>query len=134
MQWSQAQKRFELLLAPSLKNRLKVHICEYRNTSGFDLGRGWLTFDGEEIVSVMIPSFYSKNFPFRIDTLNFAEAIIKYINLDIQEIKKSPDELINAFMFLDRRIGKRFIKNITLSSLHPFVRITYLLRSEVEKI
>ena len=134
MQWSQAQKRFELLVAPSLKNRLKVHITEYRNTSGFDLGRGWLTLDGDEIVSVMIPSFYSKNFFFRTDTLNFEEAIIKYINLNIQEIKKSQDELINGFMFLDRRIGKRFIKNINLNSLHPFARVTYLLRREVERI
>ena len=134
MQWSKAQKKFELLLAPSLKNRLKVHITEYRNTSGFDLGRGWLTLNGDEIVSVMIPSFYSKNFYFRTNTLNFGEAIIEYVNLNIQEIKKSQDELINGFIFLDRRIGKRYIKNINLSSLHPFARVTYLLRCEVERI
>lgn len=133
MQWSQAQKRFELLLAPCLQNRIKVHITEYRNTSGFDIGRGWLTLDGNEIVSVMIPSFYSNNFTFRTDTLNFGEAIVEYVNLNIQEIEKSQDELINGFMFLDRRIGKRFIRNINLSSLHPFAKVTYLLRCEVEK-
>ncbi len=44
-----------------------------------------------------------------IAILNFGEAIIKYVNLNIQEIKKSRDELINGFMFLDRRIGKRFM-------------------------
>ena len=133
MQWSLAKKRFELLLAPSLQNRLKIHITEYRNTSGFDIGRGWITLDGNEIVSVIIPSFYSKNFSFRTDTFNFGEAIIEYVNLNIQEIKKSQDELINGFIFLDRRIGKRFIKNINLNSIHPFARVTYLLRCEVEK-
>ena len=134
MQWSQAQKRFELLLAPSFKNKLKVHITKYRDTLGFDIGRGWLTFDGDEIVSVMIPSFYSKNFSFPADTLNFGEAIIEYVNLNIQDIKKSQDKLINGFMFLDRRIGKKFIKNVDLNQLHPFAKATCLLRCEVEKV
>ncbi|MGL5079195.1 MAG: hypothetical protein ACRDBG_25625, partial [Waterburya sp.] len=65
MQWSQVKKKFESLLASCLQNRLKVHITKYRDTSNFDLGKGWITLDGKEVVSVMIPSFYSNNFLFR---------------------------------------------------------------------
>ena len=62
--WSKAKRKFQQLLETSLQNRLDINITEYRNTSGFDIGRGWITFDGNEIVSIMIPSFYSKNFWF----------------------------------------------------------------------
>lgn len=134
MQWSQAKKRFESLLALSLKDRLKIYITKYRDTSGFDIGRGWITFDGNEIISVMIPSFYSNNFSFRTETLNFGEAIIEYANMNIQEIKESQDELINGFMFFDKRIGKRFIKGIDINCLHSFARVTYSLRCKSEKI
>ena len=134
MQWSKAKKRFRLLLASSLQNRLDVHITEYRNTSGFDIERGWITFDGNEIVSIMIPSFYSKNFYFRTDTLDFGKAIVTYVNMCIEGIKKSEDELINGFMFLDKRVGKRFIKNIKPDSLHSFARKMYCLRYQLDII
>lgn len=80
MQWSKAKKRFQLLLASSLQNRLNINITEYRETSGFDIGRGWITLDNKEVVSIMIPSFYSKNF-FRTNTLDFDKAITLYIKL-----------------------------------------------------
>lgn len=101
MQWSKAKKRFQLLLAPSLQKRLDINITEYRDTSGLDIGRGWITLDKKEIVSIMIPSFYSDNFYFRTETLDFGKAIVTYINMSIEEIKKSEDELINGFMLLD---------------------------------
>lgn len=134
MQWSKAKKKFESLLAPCFQNTLKVHLTKYRKTKNFDLGKGWITCDRQTIVSVMIPSFYSNNFSFRTDTMNFGEAVISYVNMSIQEIKESQDELINGLMFLDRRIGKRFINNIDSNSLHSFTRITYKLRCELENI
>ena len=132
MQWSKAKKRFEYLLASSLQNRLKVFVTKYNETSGFDIGRGWITLDGKEIVSVIIPSFYSKDFYFRTETLNFGKAIGSYIDMSIAEIKESEDELIQGFMFLDRRIGKRFLKNIQPDSLHPFSQKLYFLRTELD--
>jgi len=132
MQWSKAKKRFESLLASSLQNRLKVFVTKYNDTSGFDIGRGWITLDGKEIVSVMTPSFYSNNFYFRTETLDFGKAIVSYINISIAEIKKSEDELIQGFMFLDKRIGKRFMKNIKPDSLYPFPQKLYFLRAELD--
>ena len=82
----------------------------------------------------MIPSFYSQDFVFRADTMNFGEAVIGYVNMNINEIKESPDELINGLMFLDRRIGKRFIEKIDSNSLHSFARITYRLRCKLDNI
>jgi hypothetical protein len=45
--WSKVKKAFEQQLATELKTRLKVHVAAY--PSG---GRGWIMFDGNEIVSV----------------------------------------------------------------------------------
>jgi hypothetical protein len=132
MKWSQAKKKFESSLASCVQNRLRVHITKYRETSNLELGKGWITLDGKEVVSVMIPSFYSSNFSFRTNTMNFGEAIKSYINMNINEIKESKDELINSFMFLDKRIGKRSMQNINSDSLHPFSQVIYKVRYELD--
>ena len=134
MQWSKAKKKFESLLAPCFENRVKIHLTKYRETKNFDLGKGWITCDRQIIISVLIPSFYSNNFSFRTDTMNFGEAVISYVNMNVREIKESEDELINGLMFLDRRIGKRFINNIDSKSLHFFGQIIYQLRCELENV
>lgn len=52
--------------------------------------------------------------------------------MNIDQIKGSEDELINGFMFLDKRIGKRSIQNIDLNLLHPFSQLMYKVRHELE--
>ncbi len=61
MVWSKLKKQFESFLAASLCGRLKVHVTEYTHANSMDVGRGWITLDGREIVSVQILSFYSDN-------------------------------------------------------------------------
>ena len=94
----------------SLQNRLKVHITKYRETKNFDLGKGWITLDNQTVVSIMIPSFYDQDFLFPTETMNFGEAIVNYVNMNIDEIKQSPDELINGLVFLDKNWQKIFAK------------------------
>lgn len=134
MKWSKAKKKFESLLAPCLQSRLEIHITKYRETKNFDLGKGWITLDSKTVVSIMIPSFYSDNFLFRTDTMNSGGAVISYVNMNIDEIKEFPDEIINSLMFLDKRIGKRFIQKTDSNSLHPFAQKIYRLRCELENI
>ena len=50
--WSKVKKEFEQRLAIELRSRLQVHVAAY--PSG---GRGWITFDGVEVVSVEAPGF-----------------------------------------------------------------------------
>ena len=72
MKWSKLQARFEQLLAPALRGRLKIHVTAYRETMGFDIGRGWITIDGEEVLSIQVPSFYDNRIMFEPHTLRAA--------------------------------------------------------------
>lgn len=99
-----------------------------------DVGRGWLTLDGKEIVSVEIPSFYSNNISFSTETLDFGKAIGQYLSLSIKDARTSTDELICGFTFLDRRVGKRSLALVNTEDLHEFSRILYSVRCAAENV
>jgi hypothetical protein len=122
MMWSKLKKRFESLFAESLRGRLRVHVTEYTRSNPCDVGRGWFTLDGEELVSVQIPSFYSDHFNFRTETLDFGKAVYQYVSLSIDDAKDASDELVTAFVHLDRRFGKRSLKEVDPHALHLFAR------------
>src|SRR4051794_15502690 len=132
MSWSQLKKKLEALLAPSLRGPLEIHVTEYTRKNAFDVGRGWITFDGKEVVSVQIPTFYSDNFRFPPGTMDFGQAVHEYLALPVSAARASSDELLVGFSFLDRRTGKRTLKGVRPESLHPFARILYELRCRVE--
>ena len=134
MSWSKLKDRFESLFAESLKNRLRVHVTAYTRKSPFDVGRGWFTLDGHELVSVQIPSYHCNNFQFRIETLNFGAAVYEYLSMPIDQARSSSDELIAAFAYLDRRLGKRSLRVVDRSRLHPFARLLFETRCEAEGI
>jgi hypothetical protein len=134
MVWSKLKKQFESFLAASLCGRLKVHVTKYIRANSMDVGRGWITLDGEEIVSVQIPSFYSDNFHFRTETLDFGQAIHHYLSLPISEALASTDEIVAGLALLDRRVGKRSIAKISPEDLHPFSRLLYKVRCDADGI
>src|SRR5438045_386291 len=105
MQWTKVKRRFEELVAPSLRGRLQVHVTAYRETKGFDIGRGWITVDGEEVVSVQIPSVYTRHMYFSSDTLDFGRAVGMYVLMSVSAAKSSTDPLLRGFAFLDKRLG-----------------------------
>ena len=134
MKWSNVKLQFESLFAKPLQGRLKIHLTAYTNTNLFDVGRGWLTLDGDELVSVQIPSVYSTNFDFRPGTLSFGEAVCAYLSLSLEEAKSASDELLCAFVFLDRRYGKRSLRNVKPSNLHSLSRLLFETRCRAEGI
>lgn len=131
MQWSGLKAKFEDLLAPSLRGRVQVHLTEYTK-SCFDIGRGWVTCDGEEVVTVDIPSFYTNHMLFRTETLDFGQAIGEYVQMPIHEAMHSSDEIIQGLVFLDRRLGQRSLDKINSEYLHEFARRLYELRCRIE--
>lgn len=131
MKWSKIKKQFEQLLAPSLQKRMQIHVTRYTKAN-MDVGRGWITLDGVQIVSIDIPSFYDNNISFLPDTMNFGEAVYTYLNLSIEDAISSSDALINGFVFLDKRFGKRRLKELEVEKMHKFSELMYLLRCEVE--
>ena len=89
IRWSKLQGRFEQLLAPALRGRLKIHVTAYRETRGFDLGRGWITIDGDEVLSLQAPSFYDNRFDFPAHTLSLGRAVGAYIDMSLGEARSS---------------------------------------------
>ena len=134
MQWSKVQKRFEALLAPCLHGRLKVHVTRYRETKNFDVGRGWITVDNEEVVSTMVPSVYDRHMDFPEHTLDLGRALGNYVDMSIEAVASSTDPILRGLMFLDRRIGKRTLACIDKARVHDFEKALYAARCRAEGI
>lgn len=134
MVWSNLKKQFELMLAPALRGRLQVHVTAYDNTNAMDVGRGWVTLDGKEVVSVQIPSFYSNNIGFTPETLDFGQALHQYLNFSVQQALGSSDALVSGFAYLDRRVGRRTLQSVDVGKLHEFAQILYKVRCAAEGI
>jgi hypothetical protein len=134
MRWTKVRKRFEELVAPSLRGRVQVHVTRYRETRGMDVGRGWITVNGEEVVSVQIPSSYTEHMKFSLDTLDFGRAVGTYVEISISAARSSPDPLLRGLAFLDRRVGKRSLASIDEDQLHAFEKALWVVRCRAEGI
>ena len=133
MQWSKLKKRFEDRLADCLRGRLRIHLTEYR-TNSMDVGRGWMTLDGEEVCSIQIPSFYDDHIIFESWHFDFGRAIGEYLTMSVEDALASPHPTVQALAFLDRKLGKRRLRQIDGQHLHAFPKITYALRCRLEGI
>ncbi len=96
-------------------------MTEYTKAAA-DVGRSWITLDGEEVVSVRIPSFYDDNMVSPTETLHFGHAAGDYLQMSLREALESPDVLISGFVFEGKRFGKRRPENMGAADLHPFAR------------
>lgn len=138
MQWSRAKKQFESLLAPSFQKRLRVHVTEYskasRDASGQAMGRGWITLDGDELVSIQIPSPGDSQLGLPPGTMSFGQAVRAYLDLTLDQAMVSTDGLVRGLAFLDRRLGKRRLKKVEISELDGFSALTYGLRCQAEGV
>ena len=64
--------------------------------SPFDVGRGWIMFEGREVVSIRIPSFYDDDFRFSTDTLDLGKAVGKSFESSIEELKATDDPILKG--------------------------------------
>jgi predicted NACHT family NTPase len=62
MQWSQLRKQLGDRLAPSLAKRVDFHFARYRHSHD-ELGRAWITLDGEEVVDLSDHRFQNEYYP-----------------------------------------------------------------------
>jgi hypothetical protein len=66
---------------------------------------------------------------------DFYEAMEDYLQLPIEDAMRSENIIIKALSMFDRRMGKRHLRQIHLSSTeHPLVKKFYQLRCEAEGI
>ena len=123
MQWSAIRKRFHEQLAACLSGRIDIHVTQYRDTSRMDLGRGWLTLDGREVLSVANPPFVASIGTCEVpgpqtesgwEGLGHSAAIVA--SSSIGDALQHSEEMVRALALLDRRCGKRRLRAIEVDS------------------
>jgi hypothetical protein len=149
MRWTKLKQRIEAGLAPSVHDRVKFHLTGYRHAHD-GKGRGWITIDGEEVAnlcywranvdgeyrpeSLLTP--LGTKLPAQEGVMRpqlFAKSLFDFLSMPIGDAMESNNFLVRALAFLDRRVGKRRLKLISLrSNEHELVRLFYALRVRAE--
>ncbi|MBK8550531.1 MAG: hypothetical protein IPL53_05490 [Ignavibacteria bacterium] len=155
MKWSKLKKTIEDKFSGSIKGRVYLFATRY-TTGSYYMVRGWITIDGEEIANFSTPDNNNKfgwNTPDIDERIpaedrkeglavekgefsrwDFMNACWEYINLSIDDAIKSDNPIIKSFAVLDKRLGKRRLRLIEKSSLHPLTLRLLELRLESEKL
>ena len=141
--------------ADSVSGRVSLYATRYTSGSYF-MVRGWITIDKIEIANFSTPDNYAK-FEWNTPELNeripdeertpgkavekgefsrwdFMNACRDYINMNIDEAITSTNPIISSFAMLDKRLGKRRLRQIDGTDLHPLVLRLLNLRLECENI
>lgn len=155
MKWSKLKQTLEGNFAQSINKRVNLHITRYTSGSYF-MVRGWITIDKIEIANFSTPDNYAK-FGWDTPEINarivkderhpdqavekgefsrwdFLEACWEYLNLSIEEAVLSNNPIIQSFAILDKRLGKRRLKIIDITTLNPLVSKMLKFRLDCEKM
>lgn len=125
MRWSRLQKLIYNLWAPDLD--LKILCSAYRRSEGPDIGRYWITLDGEIIWQVPADLEVALRTPGPNPVASEVTAVLRqYIDAPkeaLAEVRFEGDlwGLSDLLRVADRRIGKRTLQAIKKDSrpLHP---------------
>ena len=60
--------------------------------------------------------------------------MFEYLSMSIDDILQSEEIIINALGLLDKRVGKRRLRNVDIKALHPIAQAFYWVRCESENI
>lgn len=160
MQWSKRKKNVEGFFSDLVRGRVELRSTHYRGSHD-DEGRGYITFDKNEIWSMCTLSFYSIEYD-RIDEIveqenitpfeaqkiayeqlasegkfnqyTFYDSLDEYSNNSIDSSLTSDNVLIRCLAMLDARLGKRRLKALDLSKESKKVIDFYKIRCECEKL
>mgnify|MGYP004513788013 FL=1 len=159
--WSKIKSKLENeYLADSLKGRIHYFATSYNKYPDHE-GRAAILLDGKQIVSGSYCEQWSKaqllprdetletrlryEFPYmdntavkygQFDQRCFYSAFYEFDNQSIEKSLYSENMLIRIFAILDRRIGKRRLRNLkeTISSEPDIFQLFYNIRIEAEGI
>ncbi|HJU70867.1 MAG TPA: hypothetical protein VJ603_03400 [Paucimonas sp.] len=130
-QWSKIKKAFEERLAPELKGRTVIHVTAY--DSG---GRGWIQFDGQEIVTTEAPGFLYSISGHRVynellngQTIELGRACGELLDLSVEEARASRNPYIRGLFSLEKRCGRRTLSAIREYEQEPFAILLMSLRA-----
>lgn len=162
--WLGIKIRLEELLCYSLKDRITYFLTRYHKVNDA-YGRASIRFDGKELVCFSwiemyrqeheiskinkknpdlsykeaedtLKSVWDKNCTY--DDMDFIDAVQKFFHLPIQDALLSDNYIIKVLAILDRRVGKRTLKQISISMEYlnypDWVQQFYLLRLDFDQI
>lgn len=160
MQWSKRKKKVEGFFSDLVRGRVELRSTHYRGSHDEE-GRGYITFDKNEIWSMCTLSFYTIEYD-RIDEIvvrdsispyeaqkiaydelasegkfsqyTFYDSLDEYCNNSIDSLLISDNLLIKCLAMLDARLGKRRLRNLDLSKESKKVVEFYQIRCECEKL
>jgi hypothetical protein len=160
MQWSKRKKKVEGFFSDLVLGRVELRSTHYRGSHDEE-GRGYITFDKNEIWSMCTLSFYSIEYD-RIDEIveresiapyeaqkiaydvlasegkfnqyTFYDSLDEYCNNSIDSSLTSDNLLIRCLAMLDARLGKRRLRALDLSEESKKVVDFYKIRCECEKL
>ena len=122
VKWSQIKRRIKEFIVVPLQGRVQFYITSYAREDAV-VGRGWVTVDGEEVLSVS-----------SAERQAFYEVLRDYPDTSIENALVSPNEVARGLAMIDRRLGKRRLSAFDISAEHPFVQCLYRLRCQTEGI
>ena len=154
MIWSKLKKRSEELLAASLSSRVKYHLTRYGPGVSTHMTRGWITFDGREILSCstikqvresyqLTGKWYSEEKGVQGELHRqkmftrdeYVDALEEYVQGTTEDLLQSVNPITRAIALLDRRVGKRRLRQIVLDNNElQVVKDFYRIRCQVEGI
>jgi len=156
MKWSKLKQQIETRFANSVRERAAIHITRYGPGLSSTMTRGWLTWDGEEVLSFSTIAWLqaeraeaanppTSNTPISIhddlqqrgifSRFDLTDALESYLGLSIESALSSPNHLIRALAMFDRRVGKRRLQQLDINeTTHPFVKQLYDLRCRAEQL
>ncbi len=131
MIWTKLTKLSEDLLSPALQGRVAYHLARYGPGRSYHMRRGWITLDGEEILSCStieqvrathaLTGDWHAHEPAIADELHqqglytrdeFLEALEMCVSQPIDTQWHATQPLVRALALFDRRAGKRRLRRV----------------------
>ena len=160
MRWSKRKKKVECFFSELVQGRVELRSTNYRGTHDEE-GRGYITFEKNEIWSMCTLSFYSIEYerieaivereditPYEAQKIAYDElasegkfnqytyydSLDEYCNNSIEASLASDNLLIRCLAMLDARLGKRRLRTLDLSEESKKVIEFYKIRCECEQL
>ena len=160
MIWSKLKREIKKRLADKVKNEIDFYMTEY---SGWSTGRAWIAINGKEVVSFSTAEAdnnfgspwneLTKDKPWAIHSKvedeqrtpglliekgefsrgDFTDCFYQYLDYNIMEAQESEHPIIRMLAALDKRTGKRKLKELSEKESNPMVRHFLHYRIQKEK-
>jgi len=136
LQWSKLKKRVEQLFREGLQGRVELFSTWYYKGGSPHRGRAVILVDKQEVFEANTDKWiFAKENQDEFERLEFHDALEQYLSLSIEDALMSDNFLIRSLSMIDRRLGKRRLRQIRLEEKdYRLIKIMYKLRCEVERI